>query len=184
MITCLKPLLTSDLAPVFQYRHLSAKSLSDSSSLFNVMSTAFNSSMAMEPFANLAYVNLKTDSFSETDGVTALNSRGDSSSGTTFTTLGLRANTKLDSGPAGMSLRGTMGWRHAFGAVSQQATLGYAGGNGFAVSGVPIAKDAAVLEAGLDFALRRDLTLGVSYNGQIGDGVKDHGVRANLLWKF
>lgn len=140
--------------------------------------------VAMEPFANLAYVNLKTDSLGETGGITALNSRGDSSSGTTFTTLGLRATTKLDSGPAGMSLRGTMGWRHAFGAVSQQATLGYAGGNGFAVSGVPIAKDAAVLEAGLDFALRRDLTLGVSYNGQIGDGVKDHGVRANLLWKF
>jgi fibronectin-binding autotransporter adhesin len=139
--------------------------------------------VALEPFANLAYVNLKTDSFGETGGVAALGSRSQSSD-TTFTTLGLRATTKLDAGPTGTTLRGMVGWRHAFSDVSQQANLAYGNGNAFTVSGVPIAKDAAVIEAGLDFAVRKDLTLGVSYSGQMGDGVKDHGVRANLLWKF
>jgi fibronectin-binding autotransporter adhesin len=139
--------------------------------------------VAFEPFANLAYVNLKTDGFSESGGITALNARSQSSD-TTFTTLGLRASTNLDIGATGTTLRGLVGWRHAFGDVSQTANVAFGGGNAFTVGGVPIAKDAAVLEAGLDFAIRRDLTLGVSYSGQVGDGVGDHGVKASLLWKF
>jgi len=143
--------------------------------------------VALEPFANLAYVNLKTDRFSEVNnigGVTALSGRSGSTD-TTFTTLGLRASTKLDLGAAtGTTLRGLVGWRHAFGDVSQEANLAFNGGGSFTVGGVPIASDAAVIEAGLDFAIRKDLTVGVSYSGQVGDRVKDHGVRANLLWKF
>lgn len=139
--------------------------------------------VALEPFANLAYADLKTDGFTEQGGITALRGRGEST-GTTFTTLGLRASTRLGAEATGATLRGLLGWRHAFGDVAQRATLAFAGGNGYTVAGVPIAKDAAVLEAGLDFAIRRDLTLGVSYAGQVGDGVKDHGVKASLLWKF
>jgi fibronectin-binding autotransporter adhesin len=138
---------------------------------------------ALEPFANLAYADLKTDGFTEQGGITALRGRGESTD-TTFTTLGLRASTRLGADATGATLRGLLGWRHAFGDVSQSATMAFAGGNGFAVAGVPIAKDAAVIEAGLDFAIKRDLTLGVSYAGQVGDGVKDHGVKASLLWKF
>lgn len=138
---------------------------------------------ALEPFANLAYADLKTDGFTEQGGITALRGRGERTD-TTFTTLGLRASTRLGAEATGATLRGLLGWRHAFGDVAQSATLAFAGGSGFTVAGVPIAKDAAVIEAGLDFAIRRDLTLGVSYAGQAGDGVKDHGVKASLLWKF
>ncbi|MDM0090571.1 MULTISPECIES: autotransporter domain-containing protein [unclassified Variovorax] len=138
---------------------------------------------ALEPFANLAHARLKTDGFTEQGGITALRGRGESTD-TTFTTLGLRASTRVGAEATGATLRGLLGWRHAFGDVAQRATLAFAGGAGFTVAGVPIAKDAAVIEAGLDFALRRDLTLGVSYAGQAGDGVKDHGVKASLLWKF
>lgn len=84
----------------------------------------------------------------------------------------------------GTTLRGLVGWRHAVGDVSQGAHVAFGASNAFTVGGVPIAKDAAVLEAGLDFAVQRDLTLGVSYSGQLGDRVQDHGVKANLLWKF
>ena len=52
------------------------------------------------------------------------------------------------------------------------------------MAGVPIAADAAVIEAGADFSLQPNLTLGLSYAGQLGNGVRDHGVKANLLWKF
>lgn len=137
----------------------------------------------LEPFANLAHAQLKTDGFTEQGGITALRGRGESTD-TSFTTLGLRASTRVGAEATGATLRGLLGWRHAFGDVAQRATLAFAGGSGFTVAGVPIAKDAAVIEAGLDFALRRDLTLGVSYAGQAGDGVKDHGVKASLLWKF
>ncbi|MET0544350.1 MAG: autotransporter domain-containing protein [Variovorax sp.] len=139
--------------------------------------------LALEPFANLAYVNFHTDDFSENGSIAAL--RGQSqTTDTTFTTLGLRASTVVEMGGSSATLRGLVGWRHAFGDVAQTTTMAFVGGTAFGVAGVPIAKDAAVLEAGLDFAVRKDMTLGVSYIGQFGDGVKDNGLKATLLYKF
>ncbi|MGJ7525134.1 autotransporter domain-containing protein [Variovorax sp. GB1P17] len=139
--------------------------------------------VALEPFANLAHVNLRTGGFTERASLAGLSGRSESGS-TTFTTLGLRASTKLELGGTAATLRGMLGWRHAFGDVTPTAALAFMGGNAFTVTGVPVAKNAAVVEAGLDFAIKQDLTLGVSYNGQFGSGVKDHGLKANLLWKF
>ena len=59
-----------------------------------------------------------------------------------------------------------------------------AGGNAFSVGGVPIAKDVAVIEAGLDFTLTQSATLGVSYAGQFGSGLSDQSFKANLNVKF
>ncbi|RYF34585.1 MAG: autotransporter outer membrane beta-barrel domain-containing protein [Comamonadaceae bacterium] len=136
-----------------------------------------------EPFASLAHVNLQTDAFSERGGLAALTgykSRNEN----TFTTIGLRASSAFDLGGMQATLRGTVGWRHAFNDTSGLAVLATTGGGGFGVAGVPIATDAAVIEAGIDFALQRNLTLGVTYAGQLGNGVRDHGAKANLLWKF
>jgi outer membrane autotransporter protein len=52
------------------------------------------------------------------------------------------------------------------------------------VSGVPIAEDAAVLEAGLDFAFIEKASIGVAYSGQIASGAHDHGFNANLMVRF
>ena len=54
----------------------------------------------------------------------------------------------------------------------------------FTVGGAPIARDAAVIEAGLDFALTSAATLGVTYGGQFGSGVSDQSVKANFNVKF
>jgi outer membrane autotransporter protein len=48
---------------------------------------------------------------------------------------------------------------------------------------VPLAKDVAVLEAGIETQLRPNLTLEASYSGQFGDGLEDHGIKASLNWK-
>ena len=69
-----------------------------------------------EPFANLAYVNLHTDGFGETGGAAALVARSQTTD-TTFSTLGLRAETTLVAGQSETTLRGVLGWRHAFGDV-------------------------------------------------------------------
>lgn len=55
-----------------------------------------------------------------------------------------------------------------------------AGSADFEIAGVPIARDALLIEAGLKAQLTDSLALGVSYSGQTGDGVEDHGVRGNL----
>jgi len=138
---------------------------------------------AIEPFAGLAHVHLRTDAFSETGGLAAL-SAGKSSSDTTYSTLGVRATRSLDMAGVSGSLRGSVGWRHAYGDVKPSATLAFAGQNGFTTVGAAVAKNAIVLEGGIDFALQRNLTLGVSYVGQAGSNMNDHGIKASLLWKF
>jgi uncharacterized protein with beta-barrel porin domain len=50
-------------------------------------------------------------------------------------------------------------------------------GIGFTVFGVPLAEDSALIDAGLDFNLAPNVTVGVSYSGQFGDGVADNAVK-------
>lgn len=138
----------------------------------------------IEPFANLAYVSLHTDGFRETGGAAALTGAA-ATTDATFTTLGLRASTRLTLGGASLTAKGTLGWRHAFGDVTPLASLRFAGGgNGFGIGGVPIARNAALIETGLDYALSPNATLGVSYGGQFGSGIADHAAKANFNVRF
>ncbi|MDR2876166.1 MAG: autotransporter domain-containing protein, partial [Methylobacillus sp.] len=137
--------------------------------------------VTVEPFASIAYVNLRADGFREKGGEAALKGKG-STTDITFATLGLHF-----SGEAfeNANYRGTLGWRHAFGDVTPDKTMQFLiGGNPFKISGVPIARDNASLEAGLDFALSKDAMLSVTYNGQFGRSIFDHGARATLEIKF
>jgi subtilase-type serine protease len=54
----------------------------------------------------------------------------------------------------------------------------------FTISGAPIARDAALAEAGLDLALNSHATIGVSYVGQIASNVQDHAAKGRFSWKF
>jgi outer membrane autotransporter protein len=139
----------------------------------------------LEPFANLAHVTLHTDGFTERGGAAALAGRSGNES-TTFATLGLRVSSRgFELGGMKASATGSLGWRHAFGDVTPYSALRFAGaGNAFGIAGVPIAKDAAALDAGLEFSIGKNATLGLSYNGQFGSGLRDHGGRVDLRMKF
>ncbi|MDR2856313.1 MAG: autotransporter domain-containing protein, partial [Novosphingobium sp.] len=79
----------------------------------------------------------------------------------------------------------TLGWRHAFGNAVPRSTLAFAsGGETFTVAGLPIAKNAAVIDAGLEIAIGKNATLALSYNGQHGTGITDNGVRAGFRLGF
>ena len=112
---------------------------------------------AFEPFANLAYVDLSTDGFTEQGGAAALTA-GSGDAGITYTTLGLRASTMFAVGN-GMTAtaRGTVGWVHAFGDTTPITTFAFGGGSAFDIAGVPIASDAALLEAGAERELAQAL---------------------------
>ena len=76
-------------------------------------------------------------------------------------------------------------WQHAFDDVTPGAGLAFATtGIGFTVYGVPLAKDSALLDTGLDLALGPNTTAGVSYSGQFGDGVTDNAVKGRFTWLF
>ncbi|WP_292190062.1 autotransporter domain-containing protein [Mesorhizobium sp.] len=136
-----------------------------------------------EPFANLAYVSVRTDGFTETGGAAALTSAG-STTDATFATLGLRGSTDFALGGINATARGMLGWRHAFGDVTPISSFAFAGGDAFTIAGVPIARDAAVVEAGLDLNMSANATLGVSYSGQFGGGTVDQGAKVDLGIKF
>ncbi|RQR45360.1 autotransporter domain-containing protein, partial [Burkholderia sp. Bp9140] len=141
--------------------------------------------VALEPFAGLAYVNLHTDGYTESGGAAALRAGGQTTH-VGFSTLGLRAASQLGTIASGtFTARATVGWRHAFGNVRPSSAFTFAnGGTSFQVSGVPIGRDSAVLEAGIDASITKRLTLGLTFSGQYGSGVRDNAVLGNILWKF
>lgn len=152
--------------------------------VFGELAYGLNAGSArFEPFANLAYVNLHTEGFIEQGGAAALTSPS-ANTDATFTTLGLRASTTFNLGEATVTAKGMLGWRHAFGDATPNAAMRFAGGDAFSIAGIPIARDAAVIEAGLDFALSSNAALGVSYGGQLGSGATDQTFRANFNMKF
>ncbi len=138
---------------------------------------------AFEPYANLAYVRLKTDGFTETGGLSALTVAGETVNAT-FTTLGVRVASSFGLGGVQAVARGGLGWRHAFGDVDPRSTHAFAGSDSFTVSGVPIAKNVAVLEAGLDLKVSPTAIFGLSYTGQFGSGARENGVNARFRVNF
>lgn len=137
--------------------------------------------VGLEPFANLAYINLHTDGFAEKGGAAALTSPS-SNTDATFTTLGLRASTEIGLGSMTATARGTLGWRHAF-EDETRSVFAFAGSDPFTIT-APIARDAALIEAGLDLALSPNATLGLAYRGQLASSASQNGFDASFHLKF
>ncbi|MGR4893123.1 autotransporter domain-containing protein [Sphingopyxis sp. LARHCG72] len=140
-------------------------------------------SFALEPFAGLAYVNVDNKRLSEKGGAAALTLKGDSAD-VTFSTLGMRgaADFKLGSLPA--TVRGSVGWRHAFGDVTPVSLHSLAGSTAFSIEGVPVARDAAAVELGVNVNVSSAITVGVGYQGQFGSDATDHNVVGRLSIRF
>ena len=140
--------------------------------------------IAVEPFAGAAWVRVQADAAAERGGIAALNFAG-----TTFeegySTLGVRAATMI---PVASDMilipRAALAWQHAFNAITPTATVAFqAAPAPFLISGVPIARDSLLAEAGFDLAIGRHATLGLSYVGQLADNVHDAAKR-KFTWKF
>ena len=140
---------------------------------------------AIEPFAGLAHVAFNSDGFSEAGGPAALTGGGDNT-GVTFTNLGLHALTQVALATMPLTAHASLTWRHvADGEATPIASLSFAaGGTPFQVAGIPIARDTAVLDGGLDLAVGRATSLGVAYSGQLADGVAEHAVKGLFRVRF
>ncbi|MBA4613540.1 autotransporter domain-containing protein [Stappia taiwanensis] len=137
----------------------------------------------LDPFIGLAHVSHSTGSYTEKGGAAALVA-GRQTSDVTFTTLGLRARRDIRLGDLSGVLHGMGGWQHAFGDITPDATHALVGGSAFTVTGVPLATDAAIIEAGLNLGLEAGAVLGLSYNGQIAGDAQSHSLNAKLGFAF
>ncbi|MPZ38780.1 MAG: autotransporter domain-containing protein [Rhizobiales bacterium] len=141
--------------------------------------------VAVEPFAGLAWVHVKTNSFSEMGGVAALMGSG-STEDVGYATVGARFATTfaLVDGMA-LTPRASFAWQHAFNDVTPAVALAFQStGIGFGIAGVPLARNSALVEAGLDLRIAPQATLGVSYLGQLAGSVQDHAVKGQFTWRF
>jgi outer membrane autotransporter protein len=68
--------------------------------------------------------------------------------------------------------------------VTPSSTVSFAGGDAFTVNGAPIARDAGVVETGLDFTISQGATFGVTYGGQFSSEETDHSIRGTLAIAF
>ena len=137
--------------------------------------------MTAEPFARIAHVSVRTDGFTETGAAAALTGFGGGADAT-VSTLGLRAAQPL---AASLTVKESVGWRHAFGTITPTAQLALAGSpSSFVVAGVPIARDAALVDLELESRLSAAATLGIAYSGQLSDRADDHSVSGRFVWRF
>ncbi|MFS8038731.1 hypothetical protein ACI7BZ_17540 [Xanthobacter sp. AM11] len=57
-------------------------------------------------------------------------------------------------------------------------------GTAFGVEGLPIAEDSLVASVGLDFTFAKGVTLGLAYDGMVGDGTSYNAGKASLSVRF
>ncbi|BCG89706.1 hypothetical protein MesoLj113c_58160 [Mesorhizobium sp. 113-3-9] len=160
------------------YNAATAQAFSELAYRFDIGRNAF------EPFANLAYVNLKTDGFAETGGTTSALTAQKTTTENTFSTFGVRASTQFDTGATKAALHGMLGWQHAYGNVGPTSDLAFNTGASFTISGVPIARDALAVEAGFDVLLSPNAMLGASYSGQIAKDAQGHAFKVSFDLKL
>ena len=141
------------------------------------------SGLTLEPYAGLAWAGLRSRAFQESGGSAALSGTRQATR-TTTATLGLRAAQSLQMGPLQGSVTAGAGWRRAFGDLRPTSTLAFDTGSAFTVTGAPIARNAALLEAGLQAQAGRNATVALNYAGQLGAGSRDHSATLSWRWTF
>ncbi|MCL1496813.1 hypothetical protein CO583_04710 [Parasaccharibacter sp. TMW2.1882] len=139
-----------------------------------------------EPFMNVAYVNMQTNSYHEHGNEAALRSRG-TDTGVTFSTFGFRAATTLNIGRTIFMPHLTAAYRHGFGRLGSRQHEAFAttgGTSDMDVAGVLLSSNAAVVNAGMTARLTDRIDLDLSYIGQYGNQSTESGATGTFKMKF
>ncbi|MBN0980357.1 autotransporter domain-containing protein [Pseudomonas hygromyciniae] len=179
-----------DVQRDLQYADVSAKQKTklDARSLQVFTEAAYRldlQALALEPFANLAYVHLDSERFHEKGAGAALQ-RGSDRRDATLGTLGLRALKTLSlNDQQQVELSGSLGWQHSLTPVESEEHLAFvAGGPSFAVRSTPLQRDAALVGLKASLALSDTTRVNLDYNGQLGAKENNQGVGLSLDWQF
>lgn len=131
----------------------------------------------LEPFANLAFVDYRSDAVRETGGSTALNVSGIYDHAF-YSLLGVRvaSDTTIDGMP--VKLGGLFGWQHAYDADAEVARMNFTGQRGFDIGGVPVIEDRAVAELKATVQFTPAASLELSWQGTFAE--KAFGHRAGI----
>lgn len=135
------------------------------------------------PFAGLAYNHLKLNNFTENTTSSSLSGAAGRSD-MVSTTLGLRlGQTYTLSDTLSLATVLSAGWQHNS-TTQPSARLSFVNGNDFKIDGLAPARDALLLQAGLQLNLKQNTSLGLSYQGQLAKRVNDHTIKADFIYRF
>jgi outer membrane autotransporter protein len=141
--------------------------------------------IAAEPFAGLTWAHLDTGRFTEAGGAAALSGAGNTES-VGFSSLGMRlaTNYMLQNGMI-LTPRVSLAWQHSFSGIPPAAVLAFAStGPAFTIAGVPLARDSALVDAGVALRINPNARIGMSYSGQFSSTVYNHAAKGSLTWNF
>jgi len=137
-----------------------------------------------EPYAGFALIHQRNAAFTETGGAAAL-SVASASQTLGVTTLGLRAARYLAAGDNyTASLTGSLGWSHVVGDLDAASAMRFASGDAFGITGAPLARDTALIEAGLRLDFDSGATFNLDYHGDLGTRAQSHGLAARFSMVF
>ena len=139
-----------------------------------------------EPFMNVSYVNMQTNSYREHGNEAALRSRG-TDSGVTFSTFGFRAATQLNIGRTLFTPHLTAAYRRGFGRLGSRQHESFAttgGSSSMDVAGVLLSDNAAIIDTGVTARLNDRVDLDLSYIGQYGNQSTESGATGSFKMKF
>jgi subtilase-type serine protease len=145
-----------------------------------------SASVAVEPFARLAWVNAREQGFTEQGGAAALDVRPARQS-VLFSTVGLKVAQQLETATGAAQVHGLLAWRYASGNVASASRQSFRDGARHVVfesEGQPVARSAWLFELGVQARLAKGVNAGIAYAGQFARGVQDHGARLSLTWAF
>lgn len=163
---------------------LTADYASATSQVFaDLSSTHELDAIKLQPFANLAYVNLKTDAFRENGGDAGLLA-AKSSDEIATSTIGLRWSWRWPEDNLPVAVSGMLGWRHIEGDVSPYSSVAFSGGMPFVVEGVEMPRDALLAKLGVSARLSKSARLTFSYSGEFGKGLRSSAAQVNLAGSF
>ena len=138
----------------------------------------------LEPYLNLAEVQVRSGGRSEHGGAAALHTSGQHDN-LGFGTLGLRGTWQLGTADHAIAMHGGVGWRHAFGTTTISTQLRFANGTrAFTVDGLPVAQNAASVDFGLRFAIGHRWQVDAAYHGQFASRSRDQGARMQVTYTF
>ncbi|MEH6663669.1 MAG: autotransporter domain-containing protein [Brevundimonas sp.] len=134
----------------------------------------------VEPFASLTGLWVETDAFAETGGSAALSVEARDED-LLMSTLGLRYET---SRVGAFSVRGLVGWRHAWGDLDPAGVHAFDGGAAFTVLGASQSDDAAIANLAAGWRLAPDVWLDLALDTVVGADGSEHAITAGLKVVF
>jgi len=138
---------------------------------------------SLTPYVDVARAWIHQGAINEAGDAAALNVLASDSS-VNYATAGLRG---IYEPGQGLQLHATFGYQQAWGdlhSIDQQRFAGASNTTTFDVDGMPVAKNAGVVDLGMRFAINSKVSVEASYHGQFASNAKDEGARMSVNVSF